>query len=206
MLVGKGSLTFRTYTIAGKKPLPKLETVLEKLEQFAFTGLGESEEGSMAGWIGPQHLFDGRFNLDTVFRGPYAVFALRIDTRKVPGPVLNAHTAVAVDAEMEAEGLERLSASRRREIKQQVKHDLLESYPPAQKGYGVFWNLKARKIHLQSTSKTVNEAFRTLFERSFDCELVPQMPGLTAASYAREHDTLDALQDARPLEINATKH
>lgn len=205
MLVGKGSLTFRTYTIAGKKPIPKLETVLEKLEQFAFTGLGGAEEGSIAGWIGPDHLYDGRFGLEKVFRGPYAVFALRIDTRKVPGPVLNAHTALEVEATLEAEGLERLGASRRREIKQEIKHRLLEETPPAQKAYGIFWNLKARKLHLQSTSKTVNEAFRTLFERSFDCELVPQMPGLTAASYAREHGSLEALQDARPLEINAPK-
>jgi DNA recombination-dependent growth factor C len=202
MLVGKGSLTFRTYVIEGKKPIPKLGTVLEKLEQFAFTGLGSAEEGSIAGWVAPEHLFDGHFGLEKVFRGPYAVFALRADTRKVSGPVLNAHTALEVAATLEAEGLERLSASRRREIKSEIKHRLLEETPPAQKAYGVFWNLKQRTIHIQSTSKPVNESFRTLFERTFECELTPRIPGLTAANYARENNTLDALQDARPLQIN----
>jgi hypothetical protein len=203
MLVGRGSLTFRCYAVGGKGAAPSAEKLVERLDAFAFTGLGEAEEGSVVGWIAGEHLFDGAFDVDKSLRGPYAVFALRVDTRKVNGAVLNAHTAMEVAAVMEAEGLERLGGARRREIKQELKRRLLKETPPSQRAYGVFWNLKTRRVYLQSTSKTVNEHFRGFFERCFDASLEPQLPGLTAATHAKANGTLEALKDARPMQLTA---
>lgn len=201
MLVGRGALSFRCYAVSGKHPQPSDDKILEKLDAFAFTGLGAGEEGSVVGWVGPEHLFDGAFTADKVCRDPYAVFALRVDTRKVPGPLLAAHTAVEVAQVLEAEGLEKLSGARKRELKQEVKRRLLAELPPQQRAYGVFWNLKGRRICLQTTSKTVNEHFRAFFERCFDLSLEPALPGLAAASFAKEQGVLEALQDARPLSL-----
>lgn len=201
MIVGKGSLTLRTYEVAGKHPTPQPDRLLERLEKFAFAGLGSAEEGSAAGWVGPEHLFDGGFTREKVLRGHYAVFALRIDTRKVPGPLLAAHLAMEIAATLEAEGLERLGASRKRELKDGLRRRLLEELPPSQRAYGVFWNLKKKRLHIQSTSKTVNEAFRGLFERTFELELVPQGPGAVATVWAKENKLLEALSDARPLQL-----
>lgn len=201
MLVGRGSLTFRCYAIGGKSALPAGEKLVERLDAFAFTGLGHAEEGSVVGWIAGEHLFDGEFNIDKVMRGPYAVFALRVDTRKVNGALLNAHTAVEVAAVMEAEGLERLGGARRREIKQEIKRRLLKETPPSQKAYGVFWNVRARKVYVQTTSKTVHEHFRGFFERCFDVSLEPQVPGVTAATYAKANGVMEALKDARPMQL-----
>lgn len=205
MLVGRGSLTVRCYAVGGKNAMPSVEKIVERLDAFAFTGLGEAEEGSVVGWIAGEHLFDGAFDIDKVMRGPYAVFALRVDTRKVNGALLNAHTAVAVAAVMEAEGLERLGGARRREIKQEIKRRLLKETPPTQKAYGVFWNVRARRVYLQTTSKTVHEHFRGFFERCFDVSLEPQVPGVTAAAYAKANGLLEPLKDARPMQLTAAK-
>lgn len=201
MIVGKGSLTLRTYEVSGKNPIPQPDRLLERLEKFAFSGLGSAEEGTASGWVGPEHLFDGGFTREKVLRGHYALFALRVDTRKVPGPLLQAHLALEIAAVLEAEGLERLGASRKRELKDVLRRRLLEELPPSQRAYGVFWNLKKKRLHLQSTSKTVNEAFRTLFERAFELELVPQGPGVQATEWAKGNKLLEALSDARPLEL-----
>lgn len=203
MIVGKGSLTLRTYQVTGKGAMPQPERLLERLTKFAFSGLSSAEEGSAAGWVGPEHLFDGAFTREKVFRGQYALFALRIDTRKIPGPLLQAHLAMEVAAVLEAEGLERLGASRKREIKDVLRRRLLEELPPSQRAYGVFWNLKKRRIYIQSTSKTVNEAFRTLFERAFELELQPLPPGIVATEYAREQKILPTLTEVRPLQLVA---
>lgn len=203
MLVGRGSLTIRCYAVGGKSTAPSSEKIVERLDAFAFTGLGEAEEGSVVGWIGGEHLFDGVFNIDKVQRGPYAVFALRVDTRKVNGALLNAHTAVEVAAVLEAEGLERLGGARKREIKQEIKRRLLKETPPAQKAYGVFWNVKTRRVYVQSTSKSVHEHFRGFFERCFDLSLEPQVPGVTAAAYAKANGLLEALKDVRPMQLSA---
>jgi len=205
MLVGKGALTFRTYRVAGKKPAPSLERVLERLETFAFSGLGDAEEGSVTGWVAPEHLFDGGFDIDKIVRGPYVVFALRMDTRKVSGPVLAAHTALEIEATLEAEGLERLGRARKSELKQAIRRRLLKETPPVQKAYGVFWNLRTRRVFLQSTSKTVTEAFRQLFERTFELELVARVPGLVASEFAEARGVMETLQDARPLSVSLMK-
>ncbi len=199
MLVGKGALTTRCFRVSGKNPTPKPEKIAERLEQLAFAGMGEAEEGAVAGWIGPEHLFDGDFEPTRLVRGRYFTFALRVDTRKVPGGLLAAHLAVEVAATKEAEGLEHLSASRRRQLKADLKRRLLTELPPVQRAYGVFWNVHSRRLFLQSTSKAVVEQFTALFERTFDLEVAPHAPGVTAAEWAREHGALDALKDARPL-------
>jgi hypothetical protein len=201
MLVGRGALSFRCYAVSGKSAQPSDDKILEKLDAFAFTGLGAGEEGSVVGWVGPEHLFDGSFTADKVMRDPYAVFALRVDTRKVPGPLLAAHTAVEIAATLEAEGVDTISGARKREIKQEVKRRLLAETPPSQRAYGVFWNVKGKRICLQTTSKTTNEHFRGFFERAFDLSLEPALPGLAAAAFAKEQGTLEALQEARPLSL-----
>ena len=202
MLVGRGSLSFRTFEVSGKNPTPSHQLIVNRLEKFAFAGIKSREEGAVTGWVGPEHLFDGDFNAAKIFRGQYAVFAFRVDTLKVPGNLIQAHTAVAIQAEMTAEGVEKLSGKRKREIKLDIKHQLLEEIPPTQRAYGVFWNVQAKKLYLQNTSKTIVEHFRALVERSFDIVVEPQVPGLKAANHARDRGTLQALKDARPVTLD----
>lgn len=203
MLVGKGSLTFRQYELSGKRKRFEPDYLCERLSTFAFAGLASGEEGVAQGWVAPGHLFDGDFDPHRLFHGPYVTFALRIDTRKVPASLINAHAALEIQAALDAEGLERLSNRRKREIKEEIRLRLSEETPPVQKAFGVFWNLKKGKVYLQNTSKTVNEAFRALFERSFETEIKPQIPGLQAAGYARGVGLLENLREARPLELRA---
>lgn len=201
MLVGKGALSFRTFKVSGKNPSPKHERMLERLEQFAFAGIETAEEGSVTGWVAPEHLFDGDFSAPKIFRGRYAVFAMRMDTRKVPGALLQAHIAVAIQAAMEAEGLEALGRKQKADIKRDIKRQLLAETPPQQRAYGVFWNVRGQRVFFQNTSKSTVEAFRALFERTFELSLEPQVPGLRAADYAREHGSMETLQEATPLSL-----
>lgn len=202
MLVGRGALSFRSYEVSGKGSAPNADKITERLEQFQFSAeSGGAEEGAQVGWVGPDHLFDGDFSSAKVTRGRYTVFALRVDTRKVPGPLLAAHVAVECEAAKEAEGLERLSGSRRREIKQEIKRRLLKEMPPSQRAYGVFWNVSGRRLHVQTTSKTVHEHLRGLFEKSFELDLSPLSPGLVAANYAKSNGLLPAIKDARRLQL-----
>ena len=100
MLVGKGSLTFRQYDLGGKRTRFEPEYICERLSTFAFAGLASGEEGIAQGWVAPAHLFDGDFDKHRLFHGPYVTFALRIDTRKVPASLINAHAALEIQAFM----------------------------------------------------------------------------------------------------------
>src|SRR4051794_21851962 len=138
MLVGRGALTFRTYKVTGKKPNPAAEAIAEKLSSFRFTGLGGADEGTASGWIGPDHLFDGDFDAAKLMRGHFACFALRIDSRKVPGGLLAAHVALEEKAWSDANDGNNVPAGKRREIKREVRAKLLAELPPTQRAFGVF--------------------------------------------------------------------
>lgn len=205
MLVGRGSLTFRTYRVTGKNATPSPEAIAEKLANFRFTGLGSADEGTASGWIAPEHLFDGEFNKDTMQRGHYMCFALRIDSRKVPGSLLAAHIAMEEKAWKEANGTDKIPGGKRREIKRDIKAKLLEETPPTQRAFGVFWRVKSKKLFFQSTSKGANAELQELFDRTFELSLEPQLPSLIANEVAEENGRLPALGDATPLKLTLTE-
>jgi DNA recombination-dependent growth factor C len=201
MLVGRGALTFRTYRVTGKNATPSAEAIAEKLGQFKFTGLGSADEGSATGWVAPDHLFDGDFDPIKMGRGHYLCFALRIDTRRVPGPILAAHIALEEKAWKDANGADKVPGAKRREIKKSIKAKLLEETPPTQRAFGVFWRVKSKKLFFQSTSKNANNELVELFARTFDLGLEAQLPGLVAHEVAEENGRLSALGDATPLKL-----
>jgi hypothetical protein len=201
MLVGRGSMTFRTYRVTGKNATPTAESVAEKLAAFRFTGLGNADEGAASGWIAPEHLFDGEFDPNTMMRGHYMCFALRIDSRKVPGSLLAAHVAMEEKAWKEANGQDKIPGAKRREIKRDIKAKLLEETPPSQRAFGVFWRVKSKKLFFQSTSKGANNELIELFARTFDLALESQHPSLLAHEVAEESDRVSALGDATPLKL-----
>ena len=204
MLVGKGALTFRAFEVSGKNPVPGLDRILERLDTFSFKGVSPGDVGAARGGIGPDHLFDGAFTHDKIFRGPYALFALRVDTVRVPGPLVAAHTALEIEAIMEAEGLERVGRARKQEIKQEIRRRLMAEMPPAQRSYGIFWSLKRQRVYLQSTSKPVVEHFLALFTRAFELDATPLIPGVLAANHARDKDLLPVLRDAQPSSFDVS--
>ncbi len=201
MLVGRGSLTFRTYRVSGKNATPTAEAVAEKLAAFKFNGLGNADEGMASGWIAPEHLFDGEFDPIKMMRGHYVCFALRIDTRRVPGGLLAAHVAMEEKAWKEANGTDKIPGGKRREIKRDLKAKLLEETPPTQRAFGVFWRIRSKKLFFQSTSKGANNELVELFARTFDLSLEPQLPSLLAQEVAQEENRLSALGDATPVKL-----
>ncbi|MEZ0230070.1 MAG: hypothetical protein ACAI25_15715, partial [Planctomycetota bacterium] len=152
-------------------------------------------------WIAPDHLFDGEFDAIKMGRGHYMCFALRIDSRKVPGSLLAAHIAMEEKAWKEANAAEKIPGAKRREIKREIKAKLLEETPPSQRAFGVFWRVKSKKLFFQSTSKGANNELIELFARTFDLGLEPQLPSLIAHEVASENDRLSALGDATPLKL-----
>lgn len=197
-ILSKGAMSVRAFRLTKN---PGQDFALAQLEAGAFAAPESCEEGTVAGWVGPDHLFDGDFNAARVRRGPYLVFGLRVDTRRVPAPVLQAHTQIAIEEVLESEGLQRLPARRRREIKLQTKRELLAEVTPAQKAYGVFWNLESRRVFLASTSRTVVEIFRARFRQSFDTGLEELSAHHLTSKLAEQLGARAELLDARALNL-----
>lgn len=197
MIVGKGSLTFRSYNILGANPVQDPEHLIEKLDQFAFDGF-VGEEGKARGWMSVEHLLDVDFTWEKNCRGPFVIFGLRLDQRKVPPAIYKAHCLLELKATREALGTDKVPLDERRDIRRRVRQQLLADSTPTSRAFSVIWNVKRRRLYFGSTSPAVIADFTELFQRSFELNLEPRNPTNFAMDYARDHEMLDAFNDMIP--------
>ncbi len=154
----------------------RAEEIVKRLEKRKFLPLeGSSEEVERAGWITLEHLFDTRFEIEKVFRDPYAVFALRIDKRRIPQNLLRAHLRIEERAHENATG-KKVGPAKRRELREAVRRKLMEKILPAASSYQVVWHPGAGQIWFGSAGENACEAFVRQFEETFETGLVAATP------------------------------
>lgn len=113
-------------------------------------------------------------------RGAFLACSLRIDTRRIPAPVLKKHYQQALEAEknqMASTGKKFITKDRKREIKDQIKLKLLARAEPVPATYDVVFDLDNKLVYLCSCSKSVKERFENLWGLYFQGLLTEQTPG-----------------------------
>lgn len=167
-----------------------LEQLIEKLESRKFMPLGESiEDQERWGWITPEHLLDTRFDIGKCVREPYVVFALRIDKRRVPAPLVRAYMKIEEEAHRATTG-KPMKPTARREMRDDITMRLLERILPQSTAIPVIWSPSRQRVFFGSTSARTNDLFKPLFEDTFDLELTPMCPAGSAIALAQGRDDL----------------
>jgi hypothetical protein len=202
MIVGKGSMSFRSFTVMGPNVGLAPEAILQEIENYAFDGFA-GEEGRARGWVSLDHLLDVEFSREKNMRGNYMVFALRVDTRRVPPAIYKAHCVIELKATQEALGVAKVPLAERREIRRRIKEQLLNEVTPSSKAIGLVWNLRQRLLHVMSTSRSILNDVADLFDRSFELSLEERNPSTMGLEAARKHDSADAFRDVMPTAFYA---
>jgi len=182
MIIGKGRLTARTFNVLGRKPEPPVSAILESLEAHAFSGF-EDEEHRSSGWVSIGHILDMDFSKERNVRGPFVVFGLRVDKRRVPSQLFKAKVAQEIDAALAVQG--RVPPRERRDIRQRIKEELLEQVLPSSSATGIVWHRSAHLLHIMSSSRAIIENAAELFDRCFELSLECRGPGFLGLELAR---------------------
>jgi len=85
----QGTLSLRRFLVLG--PVPTEEDVLQGLRQDAFRPFEDGLEEERLGWCDWRNLLIAPPERDWVTQERFAVFGLRLDTRRVPAALLKAH-------------------------------------------------------------------------------------------------------------------
>ena len=90
-----GRVTFCRFRCAGSAPKSVDEGLLTALGERAFreSGIGAPQEIE-GGWTTGEHIFDTEFTYEKNGYGDALLFALRLDTNKVPGEVKRAYQKI----------------------------------------------------------------------------------------------------------------
>lgn len=205
-----GSITYTRYAVIGQTPKLPDEALLEKFSAHALrpTDIGVPEDVEW-GWVGPRHIYDGRFDFEHCVFNDCVHVGLRVDTNKVPGEVKAAYTQIEEEAVASKNPSGFISKAQKREVKDVVGRKLDEDLRSGKfrrsKLIPLLWDVPANILYGPS-SIAVREKLQELFSRSFELELQPMTSGhiglrkLEERSKRREYEDLTPTRFAKSAE------
>lgn len=199
MTLGAGAVAVRRLKLLASPRDLSLKTIAEKLRKAMISPLGLDDVREES--IGFAHPFSGEPDLEDihsmVFDGAL-VFAVRKDSKKIPGTLFRLQLKAALDALQKASPRDaeesgkkrRLTRSAREQAKERIKHELLKRTLPSIRLTEVVWHLDASEIWLLSTSAGALEDFEKLFFETFEMGFIPMGPGTATVDFDRIHQGL----------------
>jgi len=177
-----GSASYIRYRVTGDVPEAVKPFALEKLQWHAFH---EIDPGTLTdksiGWVSAENMSLTKFDDMHFAKDPYLVFAMRVDTRRIPPIALRAAVLREELKAKEKTGYERLNKKHKMEIREEQTQRMLQKVLPLPAVYDVCWNIGADEVLFFSTSKKANEEFVAFFFRAFDLKLKAKTPAVLAA-------------------------
>ena len=186
----------RRYRVAGRLPSPHVEAFHQAVADRRFLPLAATEERSH-GWVCADNLLLTRFDVDTVMRGDHAVFALRIDRRRVNARLLRAMLDLEIQGRLKA-GQDagkawRPSRDERQQMRAELRESLLRDTSPSVQLCTVVLHTKRRVLYALGLGKGVNDLLVRHFADTFGVQLVPLTP------WHRGGEILAGAEQAVPL-------
>ncbi len=198
-----GRVTFCRFTHETDGPAAGDESVLEQLHEHRFV---ESPIGAPsdveAGWTTGEHLFDTQFSYEKNGFGDLLLFALRIDTHKVPPAIRQAYKAMNLAAEADGDETRFVNRKQKRQAEQATAHQLHEDLAAGRfrksKAVPIMWDLAGRCVYCSGASSAITENLVRLFRETFDIDLSASSSGLRAAELLRGKPGAGRFDDLKP--------
>ncbi len=195
----QGGISYKTYFVKGDLPSDFRQLFLERIKLYKFEPLTtDSEEDISYGWTPIDDLLETNFLLPTVFFQQYVALSLRIDRWAIPPALLKAAVRHAERAFREESKRDYLSRTERGELLERERLKLKKQTLPAVRSIDLYWNVDSAQLRFGSASRSVNEQFLDLFERTFSLELVPDSPYISAIQCGLDGALIGNLADLTP--------
>jgi recombination associated protein RdgC len=174
----KGAMTVSRFRVNAALPDDFRDRISEGLMGQAFqqpqTYVGQQE---VQGWVEVHNLLDTSFedNNRWLYQ-PWALFALRVDKKRLPANLLGATLQKRCQDWCEEKGTGQCPASVRTRLQDALKEEWFARTLPAVSVTEVGWNLVEGYVLVGSHSAQVCERVRKRFYQSFGYKLVPSSP------------------------------
>jgi hypothetical protein len=201
-----GRVSFCRFRVVGDAPETVDNTTLATLAQHSFreTEVGAPNEVE-TGWITGEHLFDTRFSFEKNGYGPggtMLVFALRMDTHRVPAEIKQAYRRMNEAAIAEASKSGFASRAEKKEAAEtadrQMHEDLAAGKFRKSKIVHLIWDLSQKIVYCAVPSDKAVEQVMQHFSRSFNVELEAMTAGSIAGQLMRSAGKGRDYEDLRP--------
>jgi DNA recombination-dependent growth factor C len=170
----QGGLSLRRYLALG--PVPEEKDLLDALDANAFRPFQDGSEEERLGWVDWRNPLISPPEKDWMMQDRFALFGLRIDTRRVPPILLKAHLELRLDSLVKQKDLAFIGKEARISLQDEVKSELLRKVLPTPRVVEVAWDLKGGVLWTTAASSKSQTALLQLFHKSFGIEVQPMTP------------------------------
>ncbi|MBK8793616.1 MAG: recombination-associated protein RdgC [Holophaga sp.] len=194
----QGTLSLRRFLVLG--PVPAEQDLMDGLAQDRFRPFEDGVEEERMGWCDWRNPLICPPEEDWVVQERFAVFGLRIDTRRVPPSLLKAYVDLRIQQLMKEKDLAFVGKEARTSLQDEIKVELLSKVLPTPRIVEVAWDLKGGMLWTTASSSKSQGALTGLFMKSFGCELQPLAP-LLLAGRLTPHIPVESLMALDPLNL-----
>lgn len=176
-----GSMSGRFFLVPRGIP----DDAVDRLAARSMPGLEMLGDGTLQGWTTGRHALDRNITHETAFLGGHLRVALTKAERKVPEPLLRAECRMAELAHCEAQGVEKVSGSVRREIRRSVEERLLPQMPPMLRQIPLVLDAERTVLAAGAVSDAQVDALQVHWAQTIGFSLVPLVPDLLAMKFCQ---------------------
>jgi len=194
----QGTVSLKRFLVMG--PVPDAKDLQAGLEQDQFRPFQDGLEEERIGWCDWRNPLITPPDEDWVGQERFAVFALRIDTRRVPSTLLKAHVDLRLQSLQKEKDLAFVGKEARISLADEIKVELLRKVLPTPKVVEVAWDLKGGLLWTTASSGKAQGALTSLFIKSFGCEVHPLAPLVLSGRLCPDL-SVEALMALDPLDL-----
>lgn len=192
------SVSIMRYRVRGEIEGSFWDAVGEGIRQYAFREIeGPGEEVGL-GWASIEDFTDTDFQGASYIFGSYVAVSLRLDTVRVPPKILEIHFKLESKKVLERSGRQRLSASQKRELKDNLKESLKKQVFPSVQVFDLIWDTTRSVVYFGSLGIKARERVEDHFKKSFGLSLVPLIPYMRAEEILSEKSDRELLEKLTP--------
>lgn len=160
--------TYTMFVLGGQAKEMDTAAFEDSLKMKQFIPIDATPDIKSFGWTNTNDINDFTFSTDSVARGEFYFFNMRLDKRTIPGATLRNETNKAIKEELARTGKDYLSRDRKREIKEQTELRLRTRTVPTPKTVQCVYDPGAEILYAGTTSKTEIEIIEDLLGETFD--------------------------------------
>ncbi len=170
------SVSITRYKVEGKLSGNISETISKKLKEHTIQEIDQTVTEKAIGWTSTLQPFIPDFEQSSFIVGPYAIFSLRVDQKRVPAKAVQKYVTLETAKKLAENGRKFLSRDEKRILKDHVMGVLYRQTPSSPAIYDIVWSYEEEWLWFFSSLKSANETLESHFLESFGLTLVRLFP------------------------------
>lgn len=198
-----GRISFERFEVGGRDVKTLDESHVETLAKHAIGRTGAlTADGVEVGFAAGEHVLDLDFRLDKNIVNDALLFALRVDTNKVPAELRKAYTQLELASLLAQSGKEFPTRAMRAEARTNAEERLAKEAKTGKyrrmQQYPALWDVQNGVVLFAGTNQTAIERFVSTFKEAFGRNLSRMTAGTIAHDIAKAAERSRGLEDLSP--------